>query len=134
MGSREALLEKRGGALRVREPPDVTGGRQAPGQHHIVAEQPGHRQCRLDGRERGKVVAGDERQLCQPDLGTQPHQRLDRCLRRQRRSQPPQPGYEPATGEPEEIQRGCQPLRLPGGPTGQEPANGRIMIGPVELE
>jgi hypothetical protein len=81
-----------------------------------------------------QVVAGDEGQLRQPDLGSQPHQRLDLSLGRQRRTQPPQPGHEPSAGIPEEIQRGRQPLRLRGSPARQQPAKGRIMIGPVELE
>ncbi len=120
--------------LRVQQPPDITSGRQASCQHHIVTVQPRGRQSRLDGRKRSQVVASDEGQLRQPNLGTQPHQRLDLCLLGQRRTQPPQPGHEPSAGEPEEIQRGRQLLRLRGGATGQEPAKGRIMIGPVELE
>jgi len=34
----EPFLEKRGRALGVQQPPDVTRGRQAAGQHHIVTE------------------------------------------------------------------------------------------------
>ncbi len=92
-GSLQALLEKRGGTLGIQQPPDITSGRQAAGQHHIVTEQPGHRQGSLDSRERGHVVASDESQLRQPDLGAQPHHRPGLTLGPKRRPQPPQPGH-----------------------------------------